>query len=278
MADEVAAVPKSAISDWIDRTLVPRNAALIIVGDLDLGEAEAAARGTFAGWSESPGPVAPPPPATPDAPSPPGLLIGGTNVLVTARPGASQVELHLACPLPPSTGPETATYEVSAQILSMGLRGRLREETGSTYGVSSGDFVLRGGSSVLQVQANVENGRILLALETMCDLWAGIAARGVDPADVRAARDDWARGRLVGYETSAGIASALAWAWNLGWPLTWPDDAPRYTMSVTPDDVTAALRTCARHQTLALTGDEAVIRKAIADLRAGVATGSAPRQ
>ncbi|MDB4979400.1 MAG: hypothetical protein JWM82_152, partial [Myxococcales bacterium] len=90
LADQVAAVPEADISRWIDRTLVPKNAALIVVGDLDLPEAEAAARETFAGWNESPGPVPPPPPWTPRPPEPPGLLLGGSGVIVTPRLGATQ--------------------------------------------------------------------------------------------------------------------------------------------------------------------------------------------
>jgi len=276
LADQIAAVSKSEISKWLDRTLVPKNAALIIVGDLDLPQTEAAVREAFAGWSESPGPVGLPAPATPQAPEPPGVLIGGTNVIVTSRPGATQAEVHLACPMPPSAGPQTAVYEVASQTLGGWLSDRLREETGSTYGVHSSDSTLRGGATIMHVQANVENRRLLLALETMRDVWARVAARGADRQDVLIARDDQARWSLAGWETSAGLASAIAWAWNLDWPLTWADDAARYTMSVTPDDVTAALRTCARNQTLALTGDEAVIREALADLKKSPAATNAP--
>ena len=128
----------------------------------------------------------------------------------------------------------------------------------------------------MHVQANVENRRLLLALETMRDVWARVAAAGADRQDVLTARDELTRWNLVGWETSAGLASSIAWAWNLDWPLTWADDAARYTTSVTPDAVTAALRTCARNQTLALTGDEAVIRKALADLKKPPAAANAP--
>jgi hypothetical protein len=81
----------------------------------------------------------------------------------------------------------------------------------------------------------------------------GLAAAGLE--------DD--RGVVI----SPGLARSIAWAWNLDWPLTWADDAARYTTSVLPDEVIAALRMCARNQTLALTGEEAVIRRAIADLK-----------
>jgi predicted Zn-dependent peptidase len=266
-ADQVAAVSKSEISNWRDRTLVPKNAALIIVGDLDLVEAETAARESFAGWNESPGPVAPPPPAMPRAPNPPSILIGGTSVIVTPRPGATQAEIHLACPLAPATGRQTAIYDVAERTFREWLRQRLREETGSTYGVSSTDYTLRGGATVIQVQANVDNRRLPFALQTMRAFWANIAEKGAEREDVLAARDDLARWWFIGFETSPGLARSIAWAWNLGWPLTWADDAARYTTSVLPDEVTAALRMCARNQTLALTGEEAVIRRAIADLK-----------
>jgi zinc protease len=266
-ADQVAAVSESDISKWIDRTLVPKNAALIVVGDLEPAEAEAAARESFAGWNESPGPVAPPPPAIPHAPRPASILIGGTGVIVTPRTGATQAEIHMACPMPPSGGPQTAVYEVAARTLGASLRERLREETGSTYGVFSSDSTLRGGATIMHVQANVDNRRLLLALETMRNVWSVVAEKGADREDVLIARADLTRWELAGWETSAGLADVLAWAWNLDWPLTWADDAARYTTSVTPDEVTAALRTCARNHTLALTGDAAVIRRAIADLK-----------
>jgi zinc protease len=184
------------------------------------------------------------------------------------RPGASQAELYLACALPASDGPRTAIYEVASQALREWLRLRLREETGATYGVQGSDWTLRGGETSLWLHANIENRRLLLALQTIRDLWAGIERDGASGVDVLEVRDELTRDRLVGYETSDGLASSIAWAWNLGWPLTWADDAARYTTAVTPEAVTEALRTCARNQTLALTGDEAVIRKALAELKA----------
>jgi zinc protease len=264
--DEIAAVPKKEIERWLERTLVPRNAALVMVGDLELADAEAAARQAFGGWSESGGPTPAPPPAPASGPERPSVLVGGPSAVVMGRAGATQAELELACPLPPSTGRETAVYEVAARVLGMSLRQRLREETGSTYGVSSTTSTLRGGTSSLHVAANVDNRRLGLALETLRDAWAKLVASGANPADVTEARDDLARWHLVGFETSSGLAGSLAWAWNLDWPLTWADDMATQSMTVTPADVTAALRTCARTHTLAITGDDRVVRGALSDL------------
>ncbi|HVZ70860.1 MAG TPA: insulinase family protein [Polyangia bacterium] len=266
--DDVAAVSKSAISTWLDRTLVPKNAALVIVGDIDVAQAEAEARSAFGGWSSSDGPVAPPPAATPVTPDPPGVLVGGSSVIVTPRPGASQTEVLLACALPPSNGPETAVYEVASKALRQRLHWRLREDAGATYGVDGGISTFRGGATSMWIRMNVENARLPLALETTRSFFRDVDADKLDPEVIKGDRDDLTRDVLMGWETSDGLADSIAWAWNLDWPLTWADDAAGYFAKVQPQQVTAALRVCGRNQTLALTGDEKVVRRALAKLAA----------
>ena len=57
---------------------------------------------------------------------------------------------------------------------------------------------------------------------------------------------------------------ALVWRWNAGWPLESIDEIPAEIASVTPADLDAAVRTCAGNLVVGITGDEGVIRAALA--------------
>jgi hypothetical protein len=73
-----------------------------------------------------------------------------------------------------------------------------------------------------------------------------------------------ARDRLRDRETSAALASTLLETWNRGWPLASIDEQSRTLMSISPDEVDEALRACSRNLVLAITGDQDVIRAALA--------------
>src|SRR5581483_375635 len=91
-ADVIAAVTSVEVDAWLRRTLVPRNAALVVVGDVDPAAVEAAARVSIGAWQES-GEAVSPPPAVPlpvrAGALTPAALPALAQPLVTHRPGAT---------------------------------------------------------------------------------------------------------------------------------------------------------------------------------------------
>src|SRR5213079_2752075 len=82
---------------WLPRLYSPRNAVLVVVGDIDVEATERLAAGWFADWRGARDAAALAPPAVP----PPAETAAGARaretVLVTARPVASQIEVTFAC-------------------------------------------------------------------------------------------------------------------------------------------------------------------------------------
>jgi zinc protease len=263
-AEEIAAPAKAELRQWIDRTIAPANAALIIVGDADPAEVEAAARDSFGGWHESVGPVPPPTPALAPPTGAPSSAFDGGNALVTHRPGGTQAEIDLGCLLPATDPRVAATYDVAAQLLESYLHEELRERTGSTYGAHVWITTLRGGTADLRVSADVDNGRLPLALATLRGFWQHVTSGDIDARMIGLARDTLTSGRLLGYESSGALAHALVESWNLGWPLTSIDAQPPRLAAVGKADVDAAFSACARNLVVAITGDQTVIRAALA--------------
>jgi predicted Zn-dependent peptidase len=275
-ADLMAATTKSTISDWLDRTLAPRNAALIIVGDIDLAAAEAAARSAFGSWSESPGAIEAPPAAVPLAATPTSAALpGGTDAIVKHKAHATQAQLQLVCTLPAADARQAAVYDLAAKVIEDDLWTRLREDTGATYGVHAGASTWRGGTSLISIQADIDNARFGASMSAIRDFWRSARTNALKAKEFARARDEMARARLLGYDLSPSLAAALVNSWNLGWPLTSIDDEAAMIATIRAEEVSGALQGCARSLVLAVTGDEKVVRAALRQSKAAAPVSSA---
>jgi zinc protease len=263
--DEIAAHKAGEIEAWIESVVRPGNGLLVVVGDVPPDDAVAAARDALSRLGGRKGAIAAPAAVPPRAG---GLALaaldGDKGAIVTHRPGASQAEIELRCLMPPADLPQSIVYDVLADLVGAWLTDDLRHRYGSTYGVHASASTLRGGTSYLRIQANVDNGRLPVAVRELRGFWRRFVAEGV-PADVvRRARDSELVGRLRNYETSQAVARALVWRWNAGWPLETIDEVPAEIASVSPAQIDAAVRACAGNLVLGITGDEGVIRAALA--------------
>jgi len=275
--DEIEAHKSGEIEEWMDGVLRPANAVLVIVGDVSADEAVAAARDSLARLGGKKGPIAAPAPVEPPAG---GLALasldGAKGAIVTHRPGASQAEIELRCLLPSADMRRDIAYDVLASIIDGFLTDDLRHRYGSTYGVQVSATTLRGGTSYLRIHANVDNGRLPVALRELRGFWTRFVAEGV-PADmVGRARDSVLVDRLIAFESSRNVAGALVRRWNQGWPLETIDQVPEQIASVTPAELDAAARVCASNLVLGITGDEGVIRAALVSPESVPAASSAP--
>jgi predicted Zn-dependent peptidase len=270
--EEIAGTRKADLARWMERTLNPRNAVLVIVGDISVAEAEAAARHSFGGWSASGDAVAAPPgfvqPAPAAGATPPGFE-SPAGWLVVHRPGATQATVRLGCVLPLAEARLGAVNDIAADIADGDLTGALRRRLGSTYGVDVTASSFRGGGATLEVTTNINNGQLGPALAVLSKYWARVARGRIASArDLEISRGVLASGRLLAYERSSALANALLATWNLGWPLDSPDRYAEYLASATLDEVNATLSGCARHMVVAILGDEKTIRSALASAAA----------
>jgi predicted Zn-dependent peptidase len=264
--EQTARLTKSEVERWLDGLLTPRNALLVVVGDVSPAEAEAAARDALGSWGRKGDRVPPPPPL----PVPglaraavPAALASPAAFRVTNRPGATQAEVRLGCLLSPDDPETDVVYTIAAEMSEVALGTRLRGRTGSTYGVHAWVAPLRGGAAWLQMESVIDNGKLPTALAAVRAYWTGVATAGVNEHGVEVARGELAAGWLLAFEQSEVLAGSLLRRWSLGWPLESLDQNARYLGQAHAGAVSAALAACARGMTAAVLGDERVIRAAL---------------
>ena len=274
-ADVLASRTKAELGAWLERSFTPANAALFIVGDIDFAAAEAAARDALGGWSAAGGAIAAPEPALPPATRTAGPVLPTATAIVVHSPGASQTEIQVACLLPLADPQGVAVRDITSGLVETTLQDEMRRKMGSTYGVHAWISTWRGGTSTLRLSSDVDNGRLPEVLDVLRGFWKRRLSEGSSPHDIEIAREHQELLLPTRYEASSGLVGALVWRWNLGWPLESIDEMQAAFARVTDREVDDVLAACGRNLVLGITGDEGLIRAALADRDTPVLPASA---
>ncbi|HZZ84578.1 MAG TPA: pitrilysin family protein [Anaeromyxobacteraceae bacterium] len=138
-ARHLSACTRADVAGFHRRWFGPRNATLVVVGDLDPSAARALARRKLGRW-RSP---AAPPPAQPPVAEP------AREVLLVDRPDASQTQVRVAVPAFQRASPEYFPGVVANAVFGGGFTSRLMEAVrvnrGLSYGVRSRFAASRSG-------------------------------------------------------------------------------------------------------------------------------------
>ncbi|HYO55861.1 pitrilysin family protein [Archangium sp.] len=263
LAANLQAVGKREIEAWVERTYRPANAVVAIVGELDLDEAEKQARTWLSGWSGSKGEVSPPP--TPEAgPARP------VQVLMTARPGATQTQVSWGCPLPRGDAAAEARYDLMAELASTRLYRQVRSSLGASYGFSGWSRVYEGGAAHLEIHGALENAQLTQALAAVRQTLGELSEGHWQPVELEAARRRLHQRYSLSLGTSRALAQAVLNARGRGWPLAEVEDFSKHLAAVSPAKLQDDFAVCTGHLVVSLLGDEAVTRgaaDALSDLK-----------
>lgn len=258
VADDLEKLSAGDADGWVDRVVVPKNAVLAVVGEVEPEQVLAQVRDTFGRWSSSAPPQAPPPPpALPSAKAPAPIF------LVTHRPGATQGEIRFGCLLPPAQG-SGAERAVLASLLGERLQDTLRRRLGASYGMHASAHSLRGGAAHLTVRGDVDNGRLPRALIELKRALDALEHGKFAPGEIDAARWRVARSYGTRFLTNASIVSTILGFRNEDRDLTAIDAFPGDLAAVTADALAASFARCNTAPVLSLVGDEPALRAAIA--------------
>jgi zinc protease len=259
------------IERWAHRIYDPRNAVLVVMGDVNPDDIRQLAERWLGDWqSASGGEVAPP--------TPPG--VGTVSVhfedkselaspnhprtIVTPRRGATQGEVRLGCLLPAaSDGKAAATYQLMARLVGKHLFKAVRQELGASYGVRGSSDVLRGGAAHMVVEGNINNGKLAEALAVIRKYWDGLPRGEFDEQEMNLVRWDLAREFNLRFLTSGTVVRTVLEARNLGQPLESVDHYADDLAAVTKQDLQAAFAVCHQNQVLSIVGEEAIVKDAI---------------
>jgi zinc protease len=251
--DDLEDIQKPQIEAWFKHTLVPNNAALILIGGFDAERAVDAAGKALRGWERT-GDAPTPPAAAIPAPQPKGMLF-------VERAGATQLEVTAGCVLPPADARRAPLYDVAARAAEDALTEVLRHELGSTYSVRSRATVYVGGTAVLRVTTALSNDAAPAGLDAFLKFW-GAARAGTAPLALARARGAVASNRLFTLEAAPELANVLADRWLLGWTPASLDDDGAALLGASTEDVAATLRGCAQNLVVAVVGSEKAAREA----------------
>lgn len=150
-AESVAALTPDDIRAFHGARLYPDAVTLVIVGDLDTVDTDAAARAVFDGWSGGQAPAGKSPVSKPRA--------EGARVVVVDRPGSVQSMLYAGHDAPgrrtPDYVPMTTMALVLGGMFNSRLNYRLREDKGYSYG-AFGSFDTRRDAGIFVARSAVQ--------------------------------------------------------------------------------------------------------------------------
>lgn len=199
----IKGLERAAFEAHLVRTLAPKNAALLVVGDIDAAVARGLVEQGFADWRlDAPGERIVPLPPPPQPPV-------GRTVVFKARPEASQVNLTLACLV--DGAPEgRATRAVLSSALREDLWYALRENTGSSYSPAAYTATAAGRNASLRVRATVQTDQAVRALSAILDRIGALGRGELKPAALRKAQWSIARSTRLSGRTPGELSSTLA--------------------------------------------------------------------
>jgi zinc protease len=246
-----------AANDWIDRTHAPRNATMVVVGDFDPNQMQKFVQDSFGGWKGGDARE-----AAKTARAEP--RDSGIRALTTPRPGATQGEVRFGCQRPDvSAGPLAMRHHLAAAIASDRLHRILRESLGASYGVQAQAVELADGTAYLDLRTNVENGKLSSALREIHRTVDDLAARPVDDRALQWARYSEATSVALSQMRNGAVADSILERTRHGLS---PDlsEVRRDLDAVSTTDIQSDFQQClARHPTLSIVGEEAIVQSAV---------------
>jgi predicted Zn-dependent peptidase len=256
---ELDRVARSDVDAWLGRVHNLREAALVVVGDVDAAEVQREAT-VLSQQFKTPPWVA----GLPMPPAAPVRAAGSERVLPVLTPRAGGLaDIRLGCLLPPMAAGDRGRYELLAQAVETRLNTALRIDQGDGYGVSVKYERLRDGTTYLLASTFVAEptlGRTLAALHGQWQRWAH---DGFDAGEINVARWRYAANQSAAYASANTFAFQLLHAWGVEPALLEPHNLRPDVAGQDGARVGELFATCRANTVLGLTGNEPVIRHAL---------------
>ena len=246
------------VRKWHGRHFTPKNAILVVVGDVQEASVVSAAERAFGDWKGE----QPPSPdfARPTAPK-------KRTVHVVDRPGAVQSEVTVALLGPERRSDAWPALKTADQILGGGMASRLfvdvREKRSLAYSARSGAWNLARGPVPLTLRAETRTAKTAQVTETLLSHLAKMTARPPSEREVESAASYLASVFTIRMETVGALADMTARLAVLGLRDDYYDEYRRRLRSL---DRAAVNRVAERHYlrdraVVVVAGDASKIKK-----------------
>jgi zinc protease len=229
------AITRDDLEKFYRAAYSPKNAALVLAGDLNLTEARRLAEGAFAGWTGAEvSPVAPP--AGTPVPD---------RVTVVDMPGTSQTALVCAQASVARSDPDYEKLNVMNQVLgglfSSRINLNLREKHGYSYGSFS--FIRESrGVGPLVVGAMVRGDVTAPSVREVMGEVEKMRAAPMSAAELTLGRESIARGLPALFETTGDVGQTIGWLYLYDQPLDYYAKLPARLEALTPESVFEATK------------------------------------
>jgi zinc protease len=246
------------------RYYTPNNAAVIVVGDIDVATARGLLEGAFGEW---------PPQAVQQPPLAEPAQVQGRRIHIVDMPGSAQSVVTLGRIGAPRSTADYYALEVMNVVLGGSFTSRLnqnlREDKGFTYGAWSGfDYRPVAGPWTASAAIQTQSTGPALA-EFMHELQQ--MHEPIPDEEVDRARNFLAMRYPAGFQSVAGIAARLANIVEFGLPATYFNDYVDSVLAVTRADVERVARQYIdpANVTIFVVGDRAAIEQQLRELELG---------
>lgn len=210
---------------------------LVVVGDLDLPQIQAAVAREFAGWAGGTAVVHPAKATMTDAARDQNVFMADKTSVSIIMGQTSGLRY---------SDPDYQALRVGTAILGSGFTGRLmanvRDKEGLTYGIGSNlsnDMFADGDWRISATFAPALLDKGLASAQRQLALWYDA---GATDAEVAARKTNLIGTYKVGLATTDGMAGTLLATVHRGLPLTWLDTYPAELGALTPAQVNAAIK------------------------------------
>ncbi len=258
---DLQAVHAKDVYAFLDAIRRPENGIVVVVGDVD-PKAAVAMIGAEFGRSTAEPEHAAPLPAVP--PLELAATAPGRRLVIQNRIGSAEVRMNFRCALPKIESQTSGAAWLFGTALGNSFEEELREKTATSYGVGSTLETLRGGTSIAEVNADIDYAHLPFAMTALRRFIEQPDGPFIDDAWMARSRSAVARGFNLHFGTTMQLASRIASFWNFGWPLETLDRWPAEIASADIATVTRIADHCRGNWVVGFLGDESRIRDAAA--------------
>ena len=192
----------------------------------------------------------------------------GPIAIVSPRPG-TLTEIRIGCLLPAMAASDRDNYELLADAIEARLDAALRIDDGDSYGANVEFDALQGGTTFLVASTHVGPETLAHALAALRGNWQRWSREGFDTSELNVARWRYAGGLALRHGSGTPSRSSSRARGCASRRCRRRDDTRRGGAGRRP--VNELFATCRANAVLGLTGNEALIRRALAEAWPGLA-------
>ncbi|MEN9577791.1 MAG: hypothetical protein RJA70_800 [Pseudomonadota bacterium] len=217
---------------WHKQHVSPKNAFLVVAGDVTSEQLSQAAKGALGGWRGGPAPVR----KVPVTRAPEAL-----RLFVVDRPESPQAEVRWVTLGPERQSADWVSVKVSDQVIGGGVSGRLfmdvREKRSLAYSTNSAVLEVASGPAPLMLRAGTQTAKAGLALQALLEHAQLIASTPPTQEEINISTRYLSDVFLLRLETVSAMASLTASLGIYGLPNDYYDKYRALVRQATPTGV-----------------------------------------